>query len=112
MAPKSYYLSSQIAFCLFVYVAILYFSYFMWTEYSEGFGKAIYYETHEWDKGAIMDVTAVDSLPCPSGYENVTGTFYGTHTICKKPNFNGLDESTYTMGKCGKQPGTSITGMP
>lgn len=56
----------------------------------------IAYETQEWSKNTIVDVTTTNSTSnnCPNGYYTVKGWFYGTEHYCSKPF------GRYSVGVC------------
>jgi hypothetical protein len=49
-------------------------------------------ETAQWSLGAVTNILASSNSTCPSGYDQVTASFYGTQNICVRPS------NLYTLG--------------
>ena len=54
------YPCAQCSFCLYFFVMLIYFAFFIWDNNVSNFAEAISYETKEWNKGAVLDVKTVD----------------------------------------------------
>jgi hypothetical protein len=87
-------------------VAFLVIGIVMYSSDISNYGEAIWMETRDWERGAIIDLISVTNQTCPSGYEHVTGDFPGTLDYCRK--LIGDD----TVGKCTKKKkGTTVYGL-
>ena len=95
--------------CLLTFnIAFLVIGIVLWKGDTSQFGQIIKQETQEWNTGAIVDMKAiVPGQLCPSGYEAVTGTFYGTQNYCSRLFNNNF------VGSCSKRSGGSTRyGLP
>ena len=94
--------------CLTFNIAFLVVGIVLYLGSTSQYGEVIKQETNEWSRGPIVDITAVGSgQQCPSGFETVTGTFYGTQTYCDR--YFG----SYYLGSCTKKrgQGTTVYGL-
>lgn len=56
---------------------------------------AVINDIEEWNLGPIIDIQTFNSS-CPSNYEQLQGSYYGTNQICKE------DNDSYSLKECNK----------
>jgi hypothetical protein len=74
-------------------VSFLVIGILMYNSDGEIYENVIKYETQEWSKYAIIDITYSNNSSCPDDYNMVTAKFYGLKQICRRGDI-------YKLGPC------------